>query len=413
MIIDFAGRLLYPQYHQWTTNDSTIKNFVGDCFTVAKATSLDARLQTFKVSKTSTQVKLVLLVKNVKHALVVGSAADINKVFLHEYNHSLDDDPNVVRAARLNIIETLFVQSSVNETQLYNVFKAKKVGSVGLIQGVSFALINQCKKDVERLCKFVKVPRSAFIIDRTVNQKLKLDYDIVLINKQYKQQQLFQKDQLLLRDRRFSQTIAHKRIYTTLINTRIEQQMLIPIKLGTKHDQIYLFDRAHAKKYSTYFTQHPKPIKLDSIVFDSTLSKPTLTLSDKTTIKFDDNNVLIRSNNRTFNIRLTLFKTVLNQSINLNGLNTYKNDVERYKTILTRINDSLKASSFNVEGTINTVDDVGDRFMELSEHDQYTASATINIIEHLLLSVVDNQSMMWYYVTSLPEPKVAIKYLQL
>lgn len=104
---------------------------------------------------------------------------------------------------------------------------------------------------------------------------------------------------------------------------------------------------------------------------------------------------------------------MLNQSINLNGLNTYKNDVERYKTILTRINDSLKASSFNVEGTINTVDDVGDRFMELSEHDQYTASATINLIEHLLLSVVDNQSMMWYYVTSLPEPKAAIKYLQL
>ena len=93
-----------------------------------------------------------MLVKNVKRALVVGSVADINNIFLHEYNHSLNDDPNIVRAVRLNIIETLFVQSSVNETQLYNAFKTKKVGGVGLIQGVSFALIERCKKDVERLC---------------------------------------------------------------------------------------------------------------------------------------------------------------------------------------------------------------------------------------------------------------------
>lgn len=73
MIVDFAGRLLYPQYHQWTTNDLTIKKLVGDCFTVTKATSLDSRLQTFEVSKNNTQVRLVLLVKNVKRALVVGS----------------------------------------------------------------------------------------------------------------------------------------------------------------------------------------------------------------------------------------------------------------------------------------------------------------------------------------------------
>lgn len=413
MIVDFAGRLLYPQYHQWTTNDLTIKKLVGDCFTVTKATSLDSRLQTFKVSKNNTQVRLVLLVKNVKRALVVGSVADINNVFLHEYNHSLNDDPNIVRAVRLNIIETLFVQSSVNETQLYNAFKTKKVGGVGLIQGVSFALIERCKKDVERLCKFVRAPKNTFTIDCAINQKLKLNYDIVLINKQYKQQQLFQKDQLLLRDRRFSQTIAQKQIYTTLINSRIDQRMLIPIQIGSKHSDVCLIDDAHSKKYSTYFTQRSKSIQLQSITFDSSLSKPTLVLSNRVTIKFDDDNVIIRGNNRSFNMRLSLFKTVLNQAINIDGLNTYKTDVERYKTILTQINDSLKASSINVEGTINTIGEVGNRFMELSEHDQYAASAMINMINHLMLSTVDNQSIMWDYIISLPDPRKAIKHLQL
>ena len=112
-------------------------------------------------------------------------------------------------------------------------------------------------------------------------------------------------------------------------------------------------------------------------------------------------------------MRLSLFKTVLNQAINIDGLNTYKTDVERYKMILTQINDSLKASSINVEGTINTTGEVGNRFMELSEHDQYAASAMINMINHLMLSTVDNQSIMWDYIISLPDPRKAIKHLQL
>lgn len=413
MIVDYTGKMLYPHYHQWTTNDSTILKLVGDCFTVSKASSIDTRLQTINVSKVGTQIRLVLLVKNVKRILVVGTVSDINKTFLHHYNHSVNDDFDIIHKTRLNIIELLFTQSSVNDTQLYNILKTKKIGNVGLIQGVSFALIERCKKDVERVCKFVRASKNTFTIDCAINQKLKLNYDIVLINKQYKQQQLFQKDQLLLRDRRFSQTIAHKQIYTTLINSRIEQKMLIPIQIGSKHSDVCLIDNAHSKKYSTYFTQRPKSVWLQSITFDSSLSKPSLVLSNRVTIKFDNDNVIIRGNNQSFNMRLSLFKTVLNQATNIDGLNTYKNDVERYKTILKQINDGLKASSINVEGTINTIDEVGNRFMELSEHDQYAASAMINMINHLMLSTVDNQSIMWDYIISLPDPRKAIKHLQL
>lgn len=409
MVIDFTGKLIFPEFHEWVTKNKALMHYIKGSCTLKKASSIDNRLPVISLTKNVTHNKLVVLVNNRKVVIITGATNDINKTFLHKYNNSNNEDPHLVDAAKIALIKMLFAQSSINVTQITNALKNKKLGNISILQGVSLPLINLCVKYADSICKFCKLPRSAFVVDDVIKDKFKIDCDILITNKQYKQQ-LFQHDQFLLRDKRFSSSFFYKRIFKTLMSLRLDQKMLIPIKFG-KTSQVKLLDENLQKTYTTYYTTQPKQLILEDIKFDNTLSKPTLILSDGTNVIIDGNNITIKSLGRSKVVPLNAFKTAFKPLAGFSALTTYKDNVDRYKTILTQINQALHTSSFNVDGTMNSVDDVATKFMELPIHQQLTASSAVNFLKQIVESDVANQSIMWYYVNTLPETRLALKYL--
>lgn len=416
MVLDLSGRFAYPDYHQWSTNNKNILVHTNKRpFTLSKATSLDSRLPTINISR-STAHTVVIVVNRIRTIAVAGTISDINKTFVHYYNHSTDHDRSLVDKARLQLIKLMFTQSSVNEVQAYNALKQYKHNMVGLDQAISYQLLEQCKHQVIALCKFCKQTKAALTVDDAIQQKLNIDCDLLLVNKQYKQKQMLQQDVMLLRDRRFKTTLAKHKLHAALINYRLETQYLFAIKLTssmTVGKQPYLVDPINVRKYTTYFTKPKVDIRLTNIEFDRTMTKPTLFLSDGTSLKIDGDTVMIKQNSSTFNIRLELFKTLLNPSINNDWLSSYKNNVDRFKTVLKRLNKSINASAVVINHSDHTIDEASTVFMELSLLDQVKASQMVNLLDHLTQSLVDNQGLMWEYIISLPRTKTAIKYISI
>ena len=402
MVIDkTTKKCVYPKQHQWCVNNN--KLLIGyirkQTFGIEnlRYTGPSSSFNGFQLSKSSTNNIVISIVDDKtgnQIAIVKGTVDDINKTFVHGFNKSTNIDKQLNQHTYKQLIEYLLTKPTATDNQIIQYLIKNKFKS-SLINGISNSEIVQCKQTVNHLYKLLRIQSSNYVIDNTLIDFFKLkDVDCVLVAKSYRSKaDQFNYDKKIINDRRYKQSNSSK-IINTILYYRLLNKQIIPIKIDQNNSTVCLWDpNSKLKNDKLLQTKNPK-FEIQSINWDSTLTTATINFNNKHQIKIDVNGVDVSNDKQTIQYRLEQFKTVLTRDNTTSWPNTFKDDTNQIKTILTAFDTNCQ-----LNGVTKSVSDFETVYQELQPQQQIDAATVLKIIRRILDTIaVDNCTILLYYL---------------
>lgn len=413
MVIDkTTKKCLFPKRHQWSVNNNKLLSgyIRKQTFGIENLRYIgpSSSFNGFQLSKSTTDnIAIAIADDNTGNQLgtVRGTIDDINKAFVHSFNKSTNLDPQFNKYSYKKLIEYLLTKPTATDNQIIQYLAKQRFKSTSLISGISLAQITQCKQQVNQLYKLLKVPSTNYVVDDKVNDLFKIkDVDLILVSKSYRSKaDQFNYDKKAINDRRYKRD----KIISTILHYRLINKQIIPININIPSNGVYVWDPNTKLKVDKILSTKIPTFKIESINWDSTLTSANIAITDKRSIVVTPDSIVVDNQKMSVQYQYNAFQQVLTHDTTVSWPATFKDNTTMIKTVITAFDTSCK-----IDNVVKTPNDFETLYQELQPEQQQQVVTVLKIIRRILDTfVVDNPTMLMYYLLSKQSSKCSVVYM--
>lgn len=414
-VIDkLTKKTIYPSKHKWAVKANKqlsdrikVKTFG---ITLGRTTQSTTQFKGYQLSKVLTN-NIIINITNLSNNNIIcsvkGTVDDINKTFVHQFNDQYNVDPTLRVTAFKKLFEIVLLKPNVTDNQLAQLISAEKYKTTTLYDGLSLADIANCRNRARKANQMFKLSTSQYTVDDQLQKQFKMTgVDFVLVNKSYRSKQdQYNTDKKTISDKRYSS--QSNKIISTVIDYRLKNKQIIPIKLDESVNIPTVWDKARKTKIANYFPTHEVQHEISYVDWSANMLKATIMINDNFNITITPETINIRQLNTSKNYSYTAFKSFLTADSTAGWPNTFKDDTTRVKTILDGYNTINKVNGISKQSR-----DIETIYQELSENDQVSAVNVMKTVQRVIDTfAVDNPSIWLYYLIDRYPNQLNYKYI--